>query len=778
MASLSFGRTKRRLLSTFILALGLVVQPFSMVMANTAYAASTATVCAATCDYTTLQDAVNGVDAGGVITLMEDVTLNSQVTITKPLTIDGANSYGIDAAFAKTDNSNNSAISIIGTSNVTIQDLWIDGSDPLETQLHGVNVYESSDVSLNGLSISNMSNYGVVVNSSSVAINSIYTEDNGWGGVNVDQVTQPADVTMTGNNYHGEFVGLYTEGPGATMTDNTLSHQYSLDSLFPGIYHSTGTNTQGPVMNWESGESFDTIQAAIDDGNTLPGHDIEVSAGTYNENVVLTKAVNLFGEGADTTKIVATNANASPLTFATNNATVFGFTLTHEYTAGELAAWNFNNNGVTFNQFTSGNTLEHSTVTLSRNGVYMNNASATLSNNTITNNRTGINSTNTINGSTFVGNDITDNWTVGWVYYQANSAMTTDFSTLTITGNNFSGNWYSEIVIKDAPTSTGMVNVSYNTFGDSPVTRSTALANSTNPSIDEPGFAVQKPGALGGSATAPSHSIPTLRIYNSNGVTLAYTPASVAPGETLDLDVDSGSATTYNTVTLSSGGASPVIAVIPSGTVVTADPAWDGTVNTPTVTSFTTPGAFTTGLAIMVGSNNYNLTFDKPVKLVLPGQAGKRVGFTPVGSSTFTEITTVCSTNDALGIGSANECKINVGGDLVVWTKHFTIFATFTPQTVSQGGNTSGTSTTRSGNVFSPTVYDDTWMEGANTKEGETFGEVKSNNVGVSGTATVSDDLQELPTNGISWYWWLLGGVLAAGAWSLVSLIRSGRFNR
>ena len=69
-------------------------------------------------------------------------------------------------------------------------------------------------------------------------------------------------------------------------------------------------------------------------------------------------------------------------------------------------------------------------------------------------------------------------------------------------------------------------------------------------------------------------------------------------------------------------------------------------------------------------------------------------------------------------------------------------------------------------------------MDGANTEEGETFGDVKSNNVGLSGTATVSDDLQEVPTNGISWYWWLLGGVLAAGAWSLVSLLRSGRFNR
>lgn len=272
---------------------------------------------------------------------------------------------------------------------------------------------------------------------------------------------------------------------------------------------------------------YATIQAAIN--AAAAGDTINVTAGTYVEDVNVNKAITLVGAGADVTKIVGTTGMKTPLTFATSGALVRGFTLTHEYTEAELAAWDnttINNNGVTFNQNTAGNTLENCTVTLNRNGIYLNNTqnSNVITGNTITNNRTGINTTNNINGTQITNNMISGNWTLGFVYYS--QGIATDFSTVILTGNTFDSNWYSEILIKDAGTSAGTFDVSGNTFTDVPVTFST----SADPSLNEPSFTSQKPVALGGTATKPEQDLPTIRIYNSPSVSFQTGPKTLLVG--------------------------------------------------------------------------------------------------------------------------------------------------------------------------------------------------------------------------------------------------------
>ena len=141
-------------------------------------------------------------------------------------------------------------------------------------------------------------------------------------------------------------------------------------------------------------------------------------------------------------------------------------------------------------------------------------------------------------------------------------------------------------------------------------------------------------------------------------------------------------------ITITSANANNANVAIPAFTIVTsADPAWDGIIAAPTVTTVTLPETSgqtkTFSTAIEVGFTGAKLSFDNAVRILLPGQAGKRAGYIRTGTA-FTEITSICSAdNQATGnaLGADSECKIDVGSDLAIWTKHFTTFATYTQTT-------------------------------------------------------------------------------------------------
>jgi len=95
------------------------------------------------------------------------------------------------------------------------------------------------------------------------------------------------------------------------------------------------------VTNVDTGETFATIQAAIDDSNTKNGNTITVDAGTYNEHVRITKSITLKGAqagvdprpsvggrtGAETV-LDAQEASAYVIQIAAANVTINGFTIT------------------------------------------------------------------------------------------------------------------------------------------------------------------------------------------------------------------------------------------------------------------------------------------------------------------------------------------------------------------------------------------------------------------------------------------------------------------
>jgi len=130
---------------------------------------------------------------------------------------------------------------------------------------------------------------------------------------------------------------------------------------------------------------------------------------------------------------------------------------------------------------------------------------------------------------------------------------------------------------------------------------------------------------------------------------------------------------------------------IPAGLQITAGtPTWNGVINVPQIkensTVTATPDSGNTAAVssvIEIGYGDTKLTFSKAVRIKIAGQAGKYVGYSRGG--VFTTITNVCgadsqTTGDALS--AEGDCKISVGSDMIIWTKHFTNFVTYTQTSI------------------------------------------------------------------------------------------------
>lgn len=111
---------------------------------------------------------------------------------------------------------------------------------------------------------------------------------------------------------------------------------------------------------------------------------------------------------------------------------------------------------------------------------------------------------------------------------------------------------------------------------------------------------------------------------------------------------------------------------------------------------------------VEVGADNIPLKINRGVRIVLPNQAGKLAGFIKNGQ--FQKIINTCSSDSQEAgdkLPEEGECKIDSGKDLVIWTKHFTQFVTYTqapvkkdqggPKSDSGSGNSAGSNSSSSG---------------------------------------------------------------------------------
>jgi len=131
---------------------------------------------------------------------------------------------------------------------------------------------------------------------------------------------------------------------------------------------------------------------------------------------------------------------------------------------------------------------------------------------------------------------------------------------------------------------------------------------------------------------------------------------------------------------------------LPSNLTITGPNNWTGEVLIPTITTDTVniiPGSgmsSATASKVIVLGYSQRLSLSHAARIIIGGEAGKNAGYDE-GAGTVTRITNTCpsATNQTqvdeyFNANNITECVINSdsGTDLIIWTKHFSRYATFT----------------------------------------------------------------------------------------------------
>jgi parallel beta-helix repeat protein len=181
-----------------------------------------------------------------------------------------------------------------------------------------------------------------------------------------------------------------------------------------------------PVHNLNIGLNYSTIQAAIEDVETLDGHTITVDPGTYNENVVVNKQLTIrstSGNPADTIG-QASNPNDHVFNISADYVNISGFTVKNAtgtfkagiYLGNGVEHCNITDNNVSSNgrgiflSYSNNNTLNNNTALSNFDGIFLN----ASSNNTLEGNIVKVNNNNGIalNSSNYnivLDNNLTNN---------------------------------------------------------------------------------------------------------------------------------------------------------------------------------------------------------------------------------------------------------------------------------------------------------------------------------------------------------------------------------
>ncbi|RZN30522.1 MAG: hypothetical protein EF813_12790, partial [Methanosarcinales archaeon] len=222
---------------------------------------------------------------------------------------------------------------------------------------------------------------------------------------------------------NGTLVGIVFDDQGRARSEE-------IPAIWTGDEVTIGEPTPQPpvqtsVHNIDTGENFSSIQAAIDDLDTLDGHTIEVEDGVHHENVDVTKSLTIRSENGSSSCIIqSARGNDHVVEITSDCVSVSGFTV--ERASAMLNAGIYlnashcsvsNNNcsrnyyGIYLENSTDNNVSDNNCFLNSHDGIYLGGSSNnTVSDNNCSGNRYwGLNLAPESNDNTVSDNDCSDN---------------------------------------------------------------------------------------------------------------------------------------------------------------------------------------------------------------------------------------------------------------------------------------------------------------------------------------------------------------------------------
>jgi len=232
--------------------------------------------------------------------------------------------------------------------------------------------------------------------------------------------------------------------------------------------------------------SGQSIQTAINSASS--GDTIYVHAGTYNENLTIGKDLSLIGDGAFVTTIDGSGAVISVNGVVVN---ISGFTVRN----GIYGIYCYNNaSGTITNNTITGNTLygivnvsssnptiTNNTITGSQSGIYNSSSSPTITNNTITGNQlNGIH--NSSSSPTITNNTITGNQ---YGIYNSSSSPTITNNTITANRHGIANYSSSPTITNNTVTGNSGEGIDNRSSSNPTITNNIISSNSSNGIYDD-----------------------------------------------------------------------------------------------------------------------------------------------------------------------------------------------------------------------------------------------------------------------------------------------------
>ena len=243
--------------------------------------------------FDTLQAAIDAAQNGTTktVTLLKNFevditnTTDSLYRINGSITIDGDNRT---ITIKDIDAERDVKIFNVTSGTVTFEDLTIDGNDVAK---HGIQAFGTgTNVTLNNVTSNENTGYGVLANGGAkVSATKLYTDDNGWGGVNVDK---GAKFTMNSGTLGEEF-SVVVESQDNSVTSDTVAN------LINGTYNKIQIKTNKSDVNISGGSYTDIVGYSDSKGSYTPNSgDASVTGGTFRNNVNEFATVNYVVSGS------------------------------------------------------------------------------------------------------------------------------------------------------------------------------------------------------------------------------------------------------------------------------------------------------------------------------------------------------------------------------------------------------------------------------------------------------------------------------------------------